>query len=252
MLEKLKSVLKNKVKFVSEHPPIKSQKQNLKNIETWLNELITNKGFNTESLGSRVSVLLGGYHYGMTSGSIIMDNTLKTEMDALGQNNQLKINNKKKFKCIFDASVERNLKTGFATKFHLSMRVDVIWSHFYSYEVGDVGYILDEPEVPAPFFLYDFYFSEYEWDKEFLFKTGYAKKVYWLNDGTDTSYRSDPINKDDHLTNFEDLKNRFENFVSKIKQQILKYDIDIWEVQNLEHPINVKFRKEKLKLTNNK
>lgn len=252
MLNKLKSGLKIKVKFVSENPPIKSQKQNLENIETWLNDLVRNKGFNTEDLGSRLSMLLGGYQYGLTSGSIIMDNTLKTEMDALGQNNKLKINTKKKFKCIFDASVERNLKTGHTTKFNLRMRVHVIWSHFYSYELGDVGYILDEPEVPAPCFLYDFSFSEYEWDKDLFFKSGYPKHIYSLYDGTDTRYHTGPINKDDYLTNFEDLKNRFENFVSKVKQQILKYDIDIWELQNLEHPINRKFRKERLQLINNK
>lgn len=261
MFKNLKSILQKKIKFVSDYPPIHSQKENLEKIESWMNDLISDKGFNSENIIEKETYFLDGRHF-VTCGSTIINNQdiFKEQMEAFAKNKNLKINTKKNIRCISDASIERETSHKLYTKFHLNMQINVIWSHFYSiYGFGRVDHILNEKEVPPPLFSYKFLFREKEWDKIYFLKTGHAKTVFHLDERTKGIYTFEydnpknlNKNENEYLNSFGELLNKFNNFVLKVNDQISKYNIDIWNVDNEQHPVNWQYRRDRTKLNNKK
>mgnify|MGYP001231898683 CR=1 FL=1 len=236
MLNNLKKVLKKKVRFVSKHPPIKSQHKNLKKIEVWLNELIENKNFDTESWGSHIFKFLDGYGsgYGLTSGSIV-----------------IKDDNDKKARCIFDASIQRKVPILF-TKYRLYMQIHVVWTHLYNYEQGTKNHILEELEVPPPSFLYRFQFEELEWNKEFFFSHGCPKTVSNFVEETQFIYlpvfgktSENNVDKNEYIHSFDTLLTSYNYFLGKVEEHLSKHNVSVWDCDNIDHPINLDFLKQK-------
>ncbi len=247
MFNGFEKVLKKKVRFISKCPPIKSQREYLKKIEDWLNELIENKGFITESWGSHIHRFLNGYGlgYGLTSGSAV-----------------IKDDNDKKFRCIFDASIKRKTPI-LNTKFRLYMEIHVVWTHLYYYhlhqnENRNKKHILDEIEVPAPNFLYSFRFEEREWNKELLFSRGYCKLVSSFVEETKFLYlpvfcktTDNNVDENEYVEDFDTLLKSYNHFIDKVEKRISKYNVSVWDCDNINHPLNIDFQKQrKLMLEN--
>ena len=157
----------------------------------------------------------------------------------------------KKARCIFDASIKRKTPI-LNTKFRLYMEIHVVWTHLYNYEQRTKNHILDEIEVPAPNFLYRFRFEELEWNKELLFSRGHPKWVSGFVEETKFLYlpvfgktSENNVDENEYVQDFDTLLKSYNYFIDKVEKHISKHSVSVWDCDNIEHPVNIEFQKQR-------